>query len=134
MPRKTAAVADEPKTATRRKVVAAAEPKTATRRKAVADDAVPKTRTRRSRTKNTDPNKPKKPLNSYLTWFNEFKTTKEWSTKYKTGDMSVTEQARLGGKIWREELSDAKKKPYQDAYHKGMDKYNKEMEKYNASM
>lgn len=116
MPRKSAAVETETK------------PKTAAKRKVAASADEPKTRTRRSRTKNTDPNKPKKPMNSYMTWFIEFKNSKEWK-KHDTGN--AKENARLGGKLWNE-LPAAKKKPYQDNYQKALEKYKKEMENYEA--
>lgn len=75
-----------------------------------------------------DPNAPKKPLTSYILFFNSLRS----QVAEKNTGMSQTEIAKLISQQWKE-MPDEEKAYWRGLYEKEKVRYDSEMSKYNAS-
>lgn len=55
------------------------------------------TRKKKKQKKDVDPNKPKRPMTSYMMWF----STNRNDIKEKNPDASITDISKKGGELWR---------------------------------
>lgn len=128
------ASADEGTKARAKKVSADEGTKTATRTRAKKVSSDEGTTTRRRRAPK-DKNAPKKPLNSYMLFRNDW--IKNHPREFETMKKSpIPEQGKEFGRMWKDLKA---KKPneaakYQKSYADSMAKFHKEMEAYNAKL
>lgn len=71
-----------------------------------------------------DPDKPKRPMTSYMQFLKEFRASH--------AELKLTETSKLGGKAWKE-LTPQQREPYERQYEVRKQAYDEEMKKYTAS-
>jgi hypothetical protein len=84
--------------------------------------------TGRKAKKTADPLKPKRPMNPYMRWLKENRSTiKESLPEDANGPTHVSKAA---GEQWRSEVGEDAKKPFEEAYEADKVRYAEEMESY----
>lgn len=87
-----------------------------------------KAKTAKKPKKEKDPNAPKRPTTAFFLFLNE----KRAQTKADNPELAPKEITTLLGTQWREEMTDAQKKPYQKKADIEKEKYVKAKAKYDA--
>ncbi|XP_071178857.1 FACT complex subunit SSRP1-like [Mytilus edulis] len=83
------------------------------------------TRKKKKQKKDVDPNKPKRPMTSYMMWF----STNRNDIKEKNPDASITDISKKGGELWRA-MDASERGEWEQKFLKAKEEYNVAMEEY----
>jgi len=84
------------------------------------------------KTKQRDPDAPKRPASAYMLWLNENRASIKDELLTTNPDAKITDVTKRAGEIWKE-LSDDEKAPHQKASEELREKYHEAMKAYKPN-